>query len=53
MYGDGTFCIAGPKLWNLLLLVIRMETDTVKFKAVLKTFLFDGSANILQKIKER
>ena len=41
-FGDRSFSRVGPKLWNLLPMNIRMETNTNKFKSTLKTFLFDG-----------
>ena len=38
--GERSFRVAGPKLWNLLPLCLRMEEDTEEFKKMLKTFLF-------------
>ena len=38
--GERSFQVAGPKLWNLLPLNVRMEEDTEEFKKKLKTFLF-------------
>ena len=38
-YGDRSFSRGGPKLWNLLPIDIRMESDTEEFKKKLKTFL--------------
>ena len=51
-FGSRCFGRVGPKLWNLLPLKLRMETDVVEFKKHLKTFLFDGFVNFEQKIKE-
>ena len=42
-----------PKLWNLLPLKIRSETDVDEFKKGLKTFLFDGFHDFEQKINEQ
>ena len=39
-YGDRSFSIAGPKLWNLLPKSLRMCTSLESFKSKLKTFLF-------------
>ena len=38
--GERSFQAAGPKLWNMLPLNVRMEGDTEVFKKLLKTFLF-------------
>ena len=38
--GERSISVAGPKLWNLLPLDLRMEEDTEEFKKKLKTFLF-------------
>ena len=38
--GERSFQVAGPKLWNLLPLNLRMEEETEEFKKKLKTFLF-------------
>ena len=38
--GARSFSVAGPKLWNLLPLDVRIEEDTDEFKSKLKTFLF-------------
>ena len=51
-FGSRSFGRVGPKLWNLLPLNLRTETDTSKFKKDLKTFLFDGFFDFEQKIKE-
>ena len=37
---ERSFQVAGPKLWNLLPLNLRMEEETEEFKKKLKTFLF-------------
>ena len=39
-YGERSFSVAGPKLWNLLPTDLRLEEDTDEFKKQLKTFLF-------------
>ena len=39
-YGERSFAVAGPKIWNLLPLDIRLEEKTEDFKTKLKTFLF-------------
>ena len=41
-----------PKIWNLLPLQLRNETDEDEFKKKLKTFLFNGFSVFEQKIKE-
>ena len=51
-YGSRSFGRVAPKLWNLLPLKIRSETDVDEFKKSLKTFLFDGFHEFEQKIKE-
>ena len=51
-YGSRSFGRVAPKLWNLLPLKIRSETDVDEFKKSLKTFLFDGFQEFEQKIKE-
>ena len=38
--GERSFAVAGPKLWNLLPVEVRIEEDTEEFKKKLKTFLF-------------
>ena len=38
--GERSFSVAGPKLWNLLPIDVRLEEDTELFKKKLKTFLF-------------
>ena len=52
-YGSRCFGRVGPKLWNLLPLKMRLEKDVTEFKKQLKTFLFDGSHQLEQKIKEQ
>ena len=51
--GSRCFSRVAPKLWNLLPLKLRTETDVVLFKKDLKTFLFDGFYEFEQKIKEK
>ena len=52
-FGNRCFARVGPKLWNLLPSHVRAETDVVKFKNLLKSFLFDGFQGFEQKLKER
>ena len=52
-FGGRSFGRVAPKLWNLLPLKIRSETDVDEFKKGLKTFLFDGFYEFEQKINER
>ena len=49
VFGDRSFSIAGPKLWNLLPGDIRAEKDTDMFKKKLKTFLFRELDNVCSK----
>uniref|UniRef100_A0A8C6NNY7 Reverse transcriptase domain-containing protein n=1 Tax=Nothobranchius furzeri TaxID=105023 RepID=A0A8C6NNY7_NOTFU len=44
--GDRAFTVAGPKLWNKLLLSIRASTSLAVFKARLKTYFYDLSFNL-------
>ena len=39
-YGDRTFSIAAPRLWNTLPLMIRNAQSVSVFKRLLKTYLF-------------
>ena len=39
-WGDRALSIAGPRLWNMLLIGLRMTTNIVEFKSRLKTHLF-------------
>ena len=39
-YGDRAFSVSAPKLWNSLLIEIRLGTSLNLFKMSLKTFLF-------------
>ena len=52
VFGNRSFSRVGPKVWNLLPIVIRNESDTTKFKSRLKTFLFDGFGCFVQKLNE-
>jgi hypothetical protein len=52
-FGNRCFARVGPKLWNLLPANVRAETEVVKFKTLLKTFLFDGFQGFEQKLTER
>ena len=45
-YGDRTFAIAAPKLWNSLPIIIRQSPSVESFKASLKYFLFTGNSNL-------
>ena len=51
-FGNRAFVRVGPKVWNILPQEIRMEENEVKFKAVLKTFLFDNFNDFSQKLIE-
>ena len=51
-FGNRCFARVGPKLWNLLPLHVRSETDVVNFKSLLKTYLFDGFQGFEQKLNE-
>ena len=39
-FGERSFAVAAPKLWNCLPADLRTEEDTDLFKKKLKTFLF-------------
>ena len=52
-FAERSFSRIGPKLWNLLPLSIRGEENTDIFKRLLKTFLFDHSEQLFQKLAER
>ena len=45
-FGERSFSVAGPRLWNSLPLEIRSITDSVSFKQNLKTHLFRKSYNL-------
>ena len=51
--GDRRFARVAPKLWNLLPLNIRMESRTDIFKSHLKTYLFEKSEHLIEKLHER
>ena len=51
-FGERRFGRVAPKIWNLLPLELRSEGDKEEFKKKLKTFLFNGFAELEQKIKE-
>ena len=51
-YGRRSFRRMAPKIWNLLPLRIRCESDVTEFKKRLKTFLFDGFVIFEEKLKE-
>ena len=44
-YGNNSFSVIGPKLWNRLPNNIKSATDINLFKKLLKTFLFNLSLN--------
>ena len=52
-YGERRFARVAPKLWNLLPFDIRIESRTDVFKTCLKTYLFDESERLIQKLHER
>ena len=39
-YGDRSFSVCAPTLWNSLLDHLRLETDLSSFKRNLKTYIF-------------
>ena len=45
-FGERSFSVAGPRLWNSLPLEIRSITDSVSFKQNLKTHLFRKYYNL-------
>jgi len=45
-YGDRSFSVAAPKLWNNLPLDLRKCDSLISFKAQLKTFLFKKAFNL-------
>ena len=51
-FGNRSFVRTGPKLWNILPPTIRLESDVMKFKTALKTYLFDGFEGFTQKLNE-
>ena len=52
-YGERAFSHAGPKVWNALPAQIRDETNTVKFKKLLKSFLIINGYSLAQDINIR
>ena len=52
-YGERAFSHAGPKVWNALPAQIRDETNTVKFKKLLKSFLIINGHSLAQDINIR
>ena len=50
VYGQRSFSCCGPKLWNNLPLVIRLESDTCKFKKLLKSFLMTNWINFVTRV---
>ena len=53
IYGERAFSRAGPKLWNNLPYHIRVETDTDKFKKLLKSFLMIDSCSFYSRLNMR
>ena len=51
-FGNRSFSRIGPKMWNFLPMKLREESDTVKFKTALKTFLFDENEHYIQKLSK-
>lgn len=52
-FGDRCFARIGPKMWNLLPIQLRFETNTQNFKAALKTLLFDDADKLFRKLSEK
>ena len=50
MYGQHSFSVAAPKLWNALSLRIREEETVTMFKKSLKSFLMTNSDNYFQAV---
>jgi len=50
-YGERSFSVAGPRLWNDLPLHIRTTSNFVNFKKVLKTHLFKKCYNLYESSK--
>ena len=48
-YGERTFAWAAPRLWNALPLKMRVEQNTILFKKLLKTLLFNGTGGFCKK----
>jgi len=44
-YGDGSFSVAGPVLWNRLPESVKSAKTMDHFKSLLKTYLFDAAFN--------
>ena len=52
-YGRRSFSYAGPKLWNLIPLDIRLQSDSVTFKKKLKSYLFTNNLEFANRINMR
>ena len=52
-YGDRAFSHVGPKLWNLLPILIREEHDLVEFKTKIKSFLMTRGEDFILQTKLR
>ena len=50
MYGERSFSVAAPKLWNALPLRIREEATVTMFKKSLKSFLMTNSDTFFQSV---
>ena len=50
-YGERSFSVAGPRLWNDLPLCIRSTSNLVNFKKLLKTHLFKKCYNLYESSK--
>ena len=53
IYGERSFSRAGPKLWNNLPLNVRLESDTSKFKKLLKSYLMTNSCDFHRRLNMR
>ena len=45
-YGDGTYSVATPNLWNKLPLDARLSSSVTEFKTKLETYLFTNSFDL-------
>ena len=52
-YGKRSFTRAGPRLWNILPGDVKDHPDTTKFKTALKTYLFDGSEDLVKRLYQK
>ena len=49
-FGDRTFSVAAPTLWNALPASLRNTTSLITFKSCLKTYLFKLAFNVWNKL---